>query len=207
MLVTAAAQLLRISAREAPLIMLERLILESTRHFLRESRIWRTTFSGPVIAGSATYAFTLPTGALAHDIISAKLVTSNRVLDYIRDAGRAYLTPEQSTVKTGSYFITIESNDKFTLIPQPTLAETINLNVIMTLTRVATEIDDDIFEEYEEVLRDGALYRLFEMPMESWSNLKLATLHRQKFMAGIALAKQRGEESGTPGVRVMAFNW
>lgn len=207
MLISEAAALLKISAREAPAMMLERVMLESARDFLRKSRVWRLAFKGPVVIGAATYALTLPTGALAHDIISAKLETSNTLIEYLRDAGRAYITSDKIIAGYGSQYITIEGNSKFTLIPDPILSEDIRLNVIMTLTRDATEIDDVLFEEYEEVLRDGALARLFEMPMESWSDVNLAMFHRNKYAAGTMAAKQRGEESGTPGVRTASFSW
>lgn len=207
MLISDVAALLRLSAREAPAIVLERLVRESAREFFRKSRAWRITFSGQITSGSATYDITLPTGALAYDIISGKLLTSNVVLTYLRDAGKAYIDPMDVAAGTGSEYITLVENDKFTLLPDPIATEDIRLNIVMALSTSATEIDDAIYEEHEDAIRDGALYRLYETPMESWSNAKLSRLHHNKFLAATEAAKQRAEESGTPGVRSAKFSW
>ena len=207
MLISALAQILRIKAREAPGIMLERLVLESAREFFRGSRVWRQDFGGAITAGSDAYSLTQPAGSLIHDIIYAKLVTSNTNLTYLRDASKAYLTPDWETSGVDTAYITLIDNDTFQLLPVPQVADVIEMKMVLTLDRTATDIDDAIVEEYEDVLLDGALYRLYEMPNESWTSIKLSQYHYARFMAGTAKAKLRVEESRTPGVRVAAFNW
>ena len=81
------------------------------------------------------------------------------------------------------------------------------MKVVMTLDRTATDIDDGIVEEFEDAIIDGALYRIYEMPGETWSDDRKAKLHYSRFHFGADQAKVRAEESRTPGVRVAAFSW
>ncbi len=207
MLISDLARLLQIRAREAPLVMLERVVLESSREFFRKSTVWRLDFSGAITAGSDAYAFTQPTGALIHDIIYAKLKISDINLCYLRDAGKAYITPDWEDSAVNPKHITLIDNDTFQLLPTPSSDDVIDLKVVLTLERTATEIDDALVEEFEDVLLDGALGRLYEMPNESWSNLKLSAYHMNRYHGGIAQAKLRVQETRTPGTRVAAFSW
>ena len=207
MLITDLAGLLRIRAPEAPSLMLQRVLRESARQFFRESRAWRLDFGGVIVAGTDSYDLTLPAGALAHDVIYAKLTTSNTLLEYLRDAGKAYVLPDDVTVGNTTKHITLIDNNTFQLLPVPYTADVIEMKVILTLDRAATAIDDQIVEEYEDALIDGALARLYEQPNKTWTDLKLAMLHHNKFAGGIARAKSRAEEARTPGVRSTSFSW
>jgi len=207
MLISDLAQLLRIKAREAPAFMLERLVRESAREFFRKSRAWRVDFSGAITAGSNAYSFTQPTGTLVHDIIYAKLQTSNTNLAYLRDAGKAYVTPDFESGSTDSKYVTLVDNDTFELLPTPTADDIVTMKIVLSITRTATEIDDAIVDEFEDAILDGALYRLYEMPQESWSDIKLSQYHLNKFLSRTADAKLRAEETRTPGTRIAAFSW
>ncbi len=207
MLISDLARLLQIRAREAPLVMLERVVRESSREFFRKSTAWRIDFGGTITAGSATYAFTQPADSLIHDIIYAKLQTTNINLSYLRDAGKAYITPDWEASGVDPKFVTLIDNDTFQLLPTPTADDVIEMKVVLSITRTATEVDDAIVEEFEDILMDGALYRLYAMPNETWSDIKLSQLHHNKFAAGTAQAKLRVQESGTPGARKTAFSW
>ena len=207
MLISVLAQKLQLTAREATYFTLERVVLESAREFFRKSRAWRIDFSGAITAGSNAYAFTQPTGSLVHDIIYAKLQTSNTNLSYLRDAGKAYVTPDWEVSGVNPKYVTLVDNDTFQILPTPSSDDVIEMKVVLTLTRDAGEIDDAIVEEFEDTILDGALYRLYEIPNESWSNIQLSRLHHAKFLAGTADAKLRAEETRTPGTRVAAFSW
>ena len=208
MLISTFVQIIRVRAKEAPVPMLERLMRESARQFFREARVWRTDFGGAISAGSDAYDLTLPTGALAHDIIYAKLKTTNTNLEYLRDAAKAYISPDDEVnVNSDPTFITLIDNNTFCLSPKPRYDDVIDMKIILTIPRTATEIDDQMVEEFEDALIDGCLFRLYEQPNETWSDMKLSQYHLQKYMAGIAKAKLRAEETRTPGVRVAAFSW
>jgi len=207
MLITDLAKILRIRVKEAPTFMLERLVRESAREFFRSSRAWRMDFTGAIVAGTDTYDLTLPTNALAHDMLYAKLLDTNVKLTYLRDAAKAYVTPDEENDGRKTEFITLLDTDTFQLLPPPIQANTIEFKVVLTLNRTATDIADAIVEEFEDTLLDGALYRLYEMPNETWSDIKMSRLHYDKFMVGTMKAKSRVEESRTPGVRTAKFSW
>ncbi len=207
MLISTLAVLLKTRAPEAPNFMLQRLIRESAREFFKDSRSWRIDFGGAITAGSDAYDLTLPTGALGHDILYAKLTVSNTNLEYLRDAAKAYITPDD--VKTGldTKHITLIDNNTFCLSPPPQSDDVIDMKIVLTLQRDATDIDDQIIEEYEDVIINGALARLYEQPNKTWSNIRLAQYHSGKFTMGTGKAKLRAEETRTPGARVASFSW
>jgi len=208
MLISDLAQVLRVKAQEAPLIVLERLVRESCRQFCRKSLAWRIDFAGIISAGVNAYSFTQPVDSLVHSIIYAKLKKSNTNLEYLRDAGKAYVSPDyEASSGHTPQFVTLVDNDMFQLMPTPTLDDIIDIKVALTLPRTATVVDDALVEEFEDVLLDGALSRLFEMPNETWSNMSMAQYHLSKFLAGTEGARLRAQESRTPGVRVASFSW
>ncbi len=208
MLIADLAEVLKIRAREVPNITLERLIRESAREFFRLSRVWRLDFVGPVASGSNAYDLTLPTDSLAYDILYAKLRTSNRVLSYLKDAHKAYEYPDDliDSNHTTEYIKLVDDNT-FQLLPPPNADDIIEMKVVLSITRLATEIEDEIVEEFEDAILDGALARLYEMPGETWSDLKRSMLHRSKFLEATELARLRGQETRTPGVGSTKFSW
>ncbi len=206
-LVSDIAAKLKISAREAPNITLERLVRESAREFFRKSRTWRLNFVGSVTATNAAYDLNLPTDTLAYAILYAKLRTANVKLTYLRDADNAYEYPDDLiTPKTPEYIKLLDDNT-FQIYPPPQKDDVIEMKVVLCTTRVAAEVDDEIYEEFEDPIISGALARLFEMPNETWSDLKLAKWHKAKFESETEQARLRGQETETPGVRNSRFSW
>lgn len=210
MLISDLAPILRLRAREAPNLLLERMIRESAREFFRESRVWRLDFVGAITPNNDAYDLNLPVGTLAYDIEYAKLRTLNKNLAYIRDAAKKYVEYEDLATAGSPSYVQMYDDNTFRLYPPPSKDDVIEMRVILSIVRdagTATEIDDQIVEEFEDVILDGALARLYEMPGETWSNIKQSQFHRMKFLDGTERARLRGQETRTPGTRVANFSW
>lgn len=53
----------------------------------------------------------------------------------------------------------------------------------------AKEIPEDVIGDHHQVIIHGALYRLYSMPNQKWSNQESAQFHYQSFLAGAAEAR------------------
>lgn len=207
MFISDLALKLRLNAREAPAPTLERLIRESAREFFAKSRVWRQTFSGAITAGTEAYDLNLSAGSLALTINYAKLRENGSELTYLKDAAKAYHSYEALTDASIPEAISLVDDNTFQLYPVPSADDTVELRVVLSITRSATEIDDEVVEEFEDPIVDGALARLYEIPNETWSNLQLAGYHRTKFLRATEEARLRGQEARTPGTPVSSFSW
>jgi hypothetical protein len=93
----------------------------------------------------------------------------------------------------------------FTLYPIPpdTVANALTMRVALKPSRSATTIEDDLFEEYAEVIAHGAKFRLLSMASKPWTNGPAASASLTLFNNGINAAMLRGYRGGTrAGLRV-----
>lgn len=76
-------------------------------------------------------------------------------------------------------------------VPKETSRNAITMRIALKPTRSSTTIDDKIFEEYLEVIANGAKARLMLMPSKPYTNPDLAGVNNALFQQGINAAKQR----------------
>jgi hypothetical protein len=76
--------------------------------------------------------------------------------------------------------------------PEATLADALNVNVAVHPLRTSDQVDDDIWEDWVEVIADGALASLHGMQEQVWSDPQRAAVHAVAFDRGISIA--RGEQ-------------
>lgn len=80
----------------------------------------------------------------------------------------------------------------FTLLPVPdeTVAQSLTMRVALKPTRSATTVEDVFYEDYAEIIADGALSKLMLIPAQKFTNPQMAGIHNQKFVMGINKIKQ-----------------
>ena len=80
---------------------------------------------------------------------------------------------------------------KIRLWKTPTAAESDSLEceVIVKPTIVATGVDDFIFNEYALVINDNALFILKQMPERKWTDLQSASMHYQMYRRELSRIK------------------
>jgi hypothetical protein len=105
-------------------------------------------------------------------------------------------------VKPNFGFLTEETNKvRFYPIPNEDSDDEIYMTCAVTLKRDQTEVDEWIYEKYEDIIQAGAVASLLEIPGSSWANEKLAGKFRTVWSRGIKRAraialKGTGEEAG-----------
>ena len=166
-------------------------------HFLTDT-MDQITF----VAGENTYEVDVPTGY----VLSQPVVLFANGLQLVRKApheleqlfGR--LDWQEVTGTTPCYF-TMFNTYEIVLAPTPDATGVVTGRIAYTPSRTATEVDDQVFESYAEVIADGALAQIYMHPDQPYTSATLALAHRSKFDAGIANAKatvRGGMSAATP---------
>ena len=80
----------------------------------------------------------------------------------------------------------------FTLSPVPdeTVAQSLTMRVALKPSRSATSVEDVFYEDYAEIIADGALSKLMMIPNNKFTNPQMAGVHLQRFVQGINKTKQ-----------------
>jgi hypothetical protein len=98
-------------------------------------------------------------------------------------------------------YYTMLNNSEITVCPYPDVNGTLTGRFSYAPTRSSTVVDERVFDDYAEVIAQGALARLFSQPDQPYSNPQNQIIAERKFMSGIADAKARvkgGMSAATP---------
>lgn len=93
------------------------------------------------------------------------------------------------TVRDGRLWVQAPTEDE---------EQAFEVHAIVKPSRDVCEIDETIYQDWADVIADGAAFRAFSMPKQPWTSTGLATLYAKKFSIGVVRAKNRkafGQES------------
>lgn len=82
------------------------------------------------------------------------------------------------------------------LYPRPDGAHTINVRAAMRPLRTATQVEDQLFEDWVEAITDGALTRLYMVPGD-FANAPLAKFHAAAYQGGVDRAMLQASKGRT----------
>lgn len=156
-----------------------------------------------VIAGSIDYDLEPPDGQLVSKILrvwykSTELppVAPDNV-DAAEAYNRLFSGANTDRAEPKSFF----QKDDVTLsvypIPKDTVPNGLTIRAALKPTRSAEEFEDVLFQDYAEVIANGAKYRLLSMASKPWTNGPAANVALALFNSGINVARQRGSRGGT----------
>lgn len=151
-----------------------------------------------VVANKVDYDLEPPGGYLVVKVQRAWL--DNVLLDpvapdFVREPAvynRLYDTYNAASASTPRGYLQKEERS-ISLWPKPDRAYNngLTLRVALKPTRASTSIEDVVFEDYAEVIAQGALYRLQLSPGKAYSNAEMAAINKGLFEQGINVARQR----------------
>lgn len=106
--------------------------------------------------------------------------------------------------------ITQLSPHQYVVLPLPDAAKTYTVRMIYALkpSKTATEMDEVIFDDLEEVIMHGALQHLLVLPNTNWSDRELAAYHSRQFAYQISERRARanlGASRGSMSVQLPRF--
>lgn len=161
---------------------------QSALAFCEQSLAWKYEHpSVSVVAGTATYAFVPPAGAVVHAITYAEFEAK----EIESHAGESNIRIAEWRNQTGAPEYILGGATSLTLAPKPAAAGTLTMIVVLKPSPTATGIDDVLFNEYREAIVHGALARLMLSPKKPYTNAQLAQYHQQQFTIKTAAAGMR----------------
>lgn len=168
-----------------PLPVLVQYIREAAIDVCKTSQAWRFEQDGlSLVAGEYIYAYEVPTGAEVCGVIHST----------INDVYASFINEEQLHANYPTWPATGVDDraqpavfsqldvDHFVVAPVPDAVDTYTVKMFLALCpkQDATAMDKTVFDELEDVIVHGALYRLFSLPERSWTNADLASFHKKQ---------------------------
>jgi len=92
--------------------------------------------------------------------------------------------------------------DKYIVLPLPNadVAYTMRMFLALKPRRNATAMDEDVFDDLEEVIMHGALQHLLVLPNSHWTDRELAAYHAKQYTFQIAERRARANLGNVRGV-------
>lgn len=194
-------ELVRPTIDEMPQPTAARLAAQVAQRFFKESRAWRVDDEFTTRAGVASYEW--PLRDLEEDIAVEHIVSVTRDGRPL-GAGSVYQldrnTPDWRTAwRTPTRYV-VGRGREVTLAPTPDREYVIAGELVLTTTRHSRGIPEDVFDEYEDILRDGVLGEAFAQINRPWGNPGLAQMYMSNFLAGIArVSRKAGQQRSYRG--------
>lgn len=161
---------------------------QSARDFCEQSLTW--TYTHPdisVVNDQSDYTYVPPAEALVHTISYAEF-NDKEISAETKDIDM-HISDWRN--QTGSPKFVLGMPNGIRLVPKPDLEGTLKLIVALKPDNDATGIDDEIYQEYRDVIVHGAMARLMLSPRKPYSKPDLAMHHMQQFTAKTGAAGQR----------------
>lgn len=202
-------------ARGCPQVVARQAILDSAIEFCEMSgAIQQTLDPVTAVAGVTEYDLPLPTRQDLVQVKRAWYKDSELVpaaLDAIRtaQAWRNSIPGVEATTGEPREFYTV-NRSSIGLYPKPrtTEANVITVRVALKPARTATQLEDELFDDWVEVIAAGALYRLHSAPGEPYTDTAKAADRDRQFRAGVNKGKllvNTGRVRGELSVQMRPF--
>ena len=216
--VTALYPRVRLEAPGAPEPLIQDVVMEAMQEFFSDSECWRHT--SPSLLNWTTAA-TFPTLGAGTELPAATRVKRIDIVKYASDSTNLKKVPFKTRqqldleypdweVRTGTSPVAwtndgIGSQPRIIPIADADVNSSLQVRSIVVPLSTMTDLPDYWYDEFDDVIRAGALGKLLAMPGRDWSDAALAVYYMGKFTQGVKTAKSRAEaEFGQPD-RIMAY--
>lgn len=115
--------------------------------------------------------------------------TSRQILDQSSEPNW-----DKRTATTPTHFI-VETDKRIRIVPMPSEygENDIEVWVYLRPLTTATSVEDFLYEDYMETIRDGALARLFRMARQPWGDMQMAMVYEQAYESRRTDAFMKGQ--------------
>ncbi len=195
--------------RKAPTGTLIRAYVRAARKFCRESRWYRSTLPGMLVANQQLYSLGSDqlmeiVGLKACSCAGINTNTQPWALAVTHDTGNWSPAQNNSTPQWYSYV----PEGQVAFYPIPNAAFSVILTLVLQPKIGVTQIPADLLVKWDQVLQAGALGYLLGVPGMPWTDLLESKRQLAAFQAGINNARadeQRGYNAGTVIMRRRPF--
>lgn len=149
--------------------------------------------------------------AVVHAVFGASFVDGPALEPLVLDAAlRQYPQWDAANQASQPQAFCQLNTTQFIVLPKPEAgsAYTITLTVALKPTKDATGMDEDVFNELEDVIMHNTLQRLLILPNQNWSDREAAAYHAKQYLFKLTERRARanlGNMRGSMSVRLPPF--
>lgn len=162
--------------------------------FCEKSRYWQTDIPAvPLQSNVAEYTVQVPPESKFVDIVEAYADEVLLIPKSSEELARIYRYTDWRTVQGMPAYITRVNYPTVQVVPYLASAtgQELSMRVALAPTRDATEIDEEIYEQFLEYISYGARGRLYSTPKQPYYDKNAAMDYTRMFRAGINEARTR----------------
>lgn len=197
---------------DCPYAVVVRKYRDALKQFCRDSTYWRQDVTFNTVADQAVYVaatdFTAPSYGVLSETFDGTLDGDTTGLKFKTPGQLATIFGPGWRTETGQpeYFTHDGDKNAITLVPYPGAVYAVVIPAAWKPSEVNPEtFPDDVMEDYHEEIAQGALARIFAMPLKPWTDLALAASYGGLFADGIQHAKRRIENAFAKPVRQVKY--
>lgn len=166
---------------------------KATIELCERSHIWTQVVELDAQKGVSDYSLELPDQA---KVIAVKDVR----------IGECCLTPDRMGLCGGCTCHSFKVDNNNTLLVPESLEDeeqAIRVTVVAKPSQESCFLSDELYEDWSDVITDGAAHRCFSMPKTEWYSVGMTTFFMRKFNVGVTRAKNRRATQRTTGPLMM----
>jgi hypothetical protein len=183
----------------APLSIIQLAYTRAARELCRRSMyLKRNITNAALTVGAPTYNFGTDPNLEVIGIAAASLQQQNTTWIDLREMDQSMVDPNMKNDLPTWYSYLPENMVLF--YPTPNYAYLTNVEVVVQTAIGATTIPNDLVSKFNTYIEEGALWHLYLMKDQPWSDLQLAQEAKDSFFEGVGMArawKDRGYQAGS----------
>lgn len=188
-----------------PIGVVDNAILSTVIDFCEKSLLWKKeSEKTDVRAGQARYTYSPGSDAKVVQAVYAALEhqplipTSLAELDEYDPQWRDAVS-ERPT----KYFMDTDESIRLVGAPLNDMPAALDVHVALKPSRDASETPDFIYEDWAEVIADGALAKLHAMPSRSWADPRVVAFYHRRYRQGLSRARGKSTKSWQGNVQTI----
>lgn len=172
--------------------------------FCEETNYFNDVVEEQIVANEPLYELSVPTGYNLSHVIELYANGLRLMKKSPLELKELFNGMDWMTMPGPARYFTQLNTSEVRLCPIPDVDGELTGRYAYTPTRTSTQVDSTLFDDYVEVIAQGALARLFDQPDQPYSNAARQMMAHAKFQSGIANAKAyvRGGMSASTGMHV-----
>lgn len=179
--------------------------------FCEQTNYFNETFADvQVLANTNNYEMDVQRNYVLVDVLELYVSGLKLVKKSSLELEKLYGMFDWQTVEGQPKFFTRLNTAEVVLVPKPTEVGELSGRFSYAPSRTSTTVEESLFEDYAEVIAQGALSKIYMHPGQNYTSPAMALSVGREFMSGIANAKayvKGGMSASTPmRVRFMR-NW
>jgi hypothetical protein len=178
-------------------------VLDTCIDFCERSLVVQATLDAfPTVAGTSEYDLDPPSHTKIARVMGA-WADGSELVACSRDQGLRGLHAASISQGAPQGFLN-DAPDTITILPAPDRAYSVTARVSTKPSRTATQVDDQLYEDWCDGIVDGALARLHGMPHQPFTDPKLQATHFALYQQAVnraMLAAEKGRNRAEQRIR------